>query len=75
MGESMTAMKPIPLEVLLIIYAFAVLIGYGRWRYWLKGAGWSVKEKRLALGLILGVFVCVAALDAYYNHRLGLPQF
>jgi hypothetical protein len=68
-------MKPIPFEMLLIIYVFAVLIGYGKWRYWLRGAGWSIKEKRLALGLILGVFLCLTALNALYNHRLGLPQF
>jgi hypothetical protein len=71
----MAGMKPIPLEALLLIYAFAILIGYGKWRYWLRGAGWSTKEKRLALGLIFGIFIGLAALDAFYNHRLGLPQF
>jgi hypothetical protein len=71
----MAAMKPIPFEVLLIIYVFAVLIGYGKGRYWLRGAGWSIKEKRLALGLILGVFLGVTALNAFYNHRFGFPQF
>ncbi len=68
-------MKPIPLEILLLIYAFAVFIAYGKWRYWLRGAGWSTKGKRLALGVILGIFFGIATLDAFYNHRLGLPQF
>lgn len=61
--------KPIPLEVLLLIYTFAILVGYGKWRYWLRGAGWTTKEKRLALGAVFGVFLGLAALDAFYNHR------
>jgi len=71
----MTAMKPIPFEMLVIIYVFGLLIGYGKWRYWLKGPGWSANEKRFVLCLILGVFLCLTALNAYYNRRLGLPQF
>jgi hypothetical protein len=71
----MAGIKPIPLEVLLLIYVFAVLIGYGKWRYWLRGAGWSTKQKRLALSVIFGIFVGIAALDAFCNHRLGLRQF
>jgi hypothetical protein len=71
----MAGMNPIPLEALLLIYAFAILVSYGKWRYWLRGAGWTHKEKALALGLVFGVFLSLAALDAFYNHRLGLPQF
>jgi hypothetical protein len=68
-------MKPIPLEALLFIYAFGVLAAYGKWRYWLRGAGWSNKEKLFAAGIIVGILIGIAALDAFYNRRLGLPQF
>jgi hypothetical protein len=68
-------MRPIPLEVLLSIYAFGALIAYGKWRYWLRGAGWSTKEKRFAAGMVIGILLALTALDALYNHRLNLPQF
>jgi hypothetical protein len=71
----MTGMKPIPLEALVLIYAFAILVGYGKWRHWLRGAGWSARDKQIVLGVVFGVFLSIAALDALYNHRLGLPQF
>jgi hypothetical protein len=71
----MAAMRPIPLEELLVIYALAVLIGYGRWRHWLRGAGWSIREKQVIVAFIVGIFFVVAVLDAFYNHRLGLRQF
>jgi hypothetical protein len=71
----MAGMRPIPLEALFIIYVLAILVAYGKWRWSLKGAGWTTREKRVALGLIFGVFLGLAALDAFYNHRLGFPQF
>jgi hypothetical protein len=66
----MAGLKPIPLEALLVIYAISILGAYGKWRWALKGAGWTIREKRVALGLIFGVFLGLAALDAFYNHRL-----
>lgn len=68
-------MKPIPLEILLGIYALAVLGAYWKWRWALRGAGWSSKEKRLISGFVSIIFIGLAALDAFYNHRLGLSQF
>jgi hypothetical protein len=68
-------MKPIPLELQLLVYAFAGLMAYRKWRCWLRGAGWSSREKHLALALPFGISLGVAALDAFFNHRLGLPQF
>jgi hypothetical protein len=68
-------MKPIPLEAVLLICVFAILVAYGKWRWALKGAGWTTKEKRLIAGLIFGIFLSLAAFDAFYNHRFGFPQF
>jgi hypothetical protein len=45
--ERITGMSPIPLEALLAIYAFAFVVSYGKWRWALKGAGWTNGEKRI----------------------------
>ncbi len=68
-------MKPIPFEVLLFICVFAILGAYGKWRWALKGAGWTTKQKRLIAVIIFGLFLILAAFNAFYNHRFGLPQF
>ena len=68
-------MKPFPLEILLIFYALAVLLAYWKWRWALRGAGWTVKEKWLIYGLVVVVFISLAILDAFYNRRFGFPQF
>ena len=67
--------RPIPLQAFAIIYSVAILVGYGRWRWALKGAGWTISQKWVAAGLVLAVFVGLAALDAFYNHRFGFQQF
>ena len=68
-------MRPIPLEALLAIYAFALVVSYGKWRWALKGAGWANGEKRIAVALITDIILGLAALDAFYNHKLGFRQF
>ena len=71
----MADMRPIPLEVLLIIYAIAIIVGYGRWRWALKGAGWTTREKQVVAYIVGAIFLGLAALDAFYNHKLGFRQF
>jgi hypothetical protein len=71
----MAGMRPIPLDALLIIYAIAVAAGYGKWRWALKGTKWTKSEKRVAWSIVSVIFFGLAALDSFYNHKLGLPQF
>jgi hypothetical protein len=47
---------------------FALVVSYGKWRWALKGAGWTNGEKRIAVVLVTAIFLVLAALDAFYNH-------
>jgi hypothetical protein len=62
----MAGMRPIPFEVLLIIYSIAILVAYGKWRWSLRGAGWTTREKRIVAALVLVIFFGLAAINGFY---------
>lgn len=46
--------------------SIAVVGSYGKWRWALKGAGWTNIERRVAVALVIAIFVGLAALEAFY---------
>jgi len=68
-------MRPIPVEALLVIYVIALLGSYLKWRWALKGAGWTVRQKWTVGASLLAGFLVLIAIDVYYNQKLGFSQF
>jgi phosphatidylglycerophosphate synthase len=74
--SSMHAIRPVPFPVLVLILSFAGLVGWFRYYTWTrKSAPLSKKAKWLTFGISLALFLLIAGLNAFLNHRLGLPQF
>jgi len=77
--ERMTRMSkflPMPFEMLLLIFGFALLIGWGRWHGMTRNQSpLSKKAKWVTSVGLLTVFALLAALNAIQNHRIGTPQF
>jgi hypothetical protein len=72
----MNKLRPVPFEVLLLICGFAGLVGWGRWYGMTKGMTPSGrKAKQFTFGILLALFLLLAAFNAFENYRLGLPQF
>ena len=73
---SMHAIRPVPFPVLALILSFAGLVGWFRYYTWTrKSAPLSKKARWLTFGILLALFLLIAGLNAFLNHRLGLPQF
>ena len=72
----MNVIRPVPMPVLLLIFGFGGLVGWGRY-YGLtrNSAPSSRKTKRLTFGILLALFLLIVGVNAFLNHRLGLPQF
>jgi len=73
---NMNAIRPVQMPVLLVLFGFAGIIGWARYYRWTRGSAPSSKKaKRLTFGILLALFLLIAGLNAFLNHRLGLPQF
>jgi hypothetical protein len=73
---SMHVIRPVPFPVLALILSFAGLVGWFRYYTWTrKSAPLSKKARGLTFGILLALFLLIAGLNAFLNHRLGLPQF
>jgi uncharacterized membrane protein YidH (DUF202 family) len=74
--SSMHAIRPVPFPVLVLLLSFAGLVGWFRYYTWTrKSAPLSEKARWLTFGVLLVIFLLVAVINAFLNHRLGLPQF
>jgi hypothetical protein len=71
----MAGMKPVPLDELLLFYAFGIFVSFGTMRYLFRSEGSTARTRQLTIGFAFAFLLGIAALDAFYNHRLGLPQF
>jgi hypothetical protein len=72
----MNAIQPVPILALLLIFGFAGLVGWARYYGWTRGSAPSSKKaRRLTFGILLALFLLIVGVDAFLNHRLGLPQF
>jgi hypothetical protein len=64
------------MPVLLLIFGFGGLVGWFRYYTWTRNSAPSSKKaKRLTFGILLALFLLIAGLNAFLNHRLALPQF
>jgi uncharacterized membrane protein len=72
----MSAIRPVPMPVLLLILGFGGLVGWGRYYGLIRNsASSSRKTRRLTFGILLALFLLIVGVDAFLNRRLGLPQF
>jgi hypothetical protein len=71
-----SAIRPVPMPVLLMISGFGGLVGWGRYYGLTRNAApSSSKAKRLTFGILLALFLLIAGVNALLNRHLGLPQF
>lgn len=74
--SNMHVIRPVPLPVLVLILSFAGIVGWFRYYTWTrKSAPLSKKAKWLTFGILLFLLLLIVGVDAFLNHRLGLPQF
>jgi len=72
----MSKLRPVPFEVLLFIYGFAVLVGCLRWYGTTRRqTPLSIRAKWSTFGVVLTLFLLLVALNAVENYRFGFPQF
>jgi hypothetical protein len=72
----MSKLRPMPFEVLLLIFGFAVLVGCLRWYGdTRRQPPLSRRAKWLTFGVVLTLFLFLVALNAVANYRFGFPQF
>jgi hypothetical protein len=72
--SAMNAIRPVPFPVLLLVLGFVALVSWGRWRVWNRRST-PLKASPMKWGVLVGLFLLITALNAFLNHRLGLPQF